>query len=255
MHVKKIKHNKLWPHNKKSKVDKEIKFKPDHKKNFLVKFLNFIKWKIWDIRNVSRSEFSEYGLTIYTGMQGYGKTISLVERLEEIHNKYPDVPIYTNFGYVNETGQLLDWNQLLEIRSDNGVVFAIDEIQNEFDIYDARNFDMSILRTITQQRKQGIKIFGTSQVFTRVSKPLREQTFEVVECFTVLGRWTFQKCFSADWYNLVMDNPDRKSKLSRKWRKNFIQTNKIRSLYDSYRVIDEMSKLQKKALESKIKGK
>src|SRR5699024_10479699 len=93
-------------------------------------------------------------------------------------------------------------------------------------------------------RKQKIKIYGTSQHFNRVSKPLREQTFEVVDCYTILGRWTYQKCFDAMEYNAVIDNPERKTKLSRKWRKNFVQTNELRNAYDTFKVIAEMAKLE-----------
>ena len=200
-----------------------------------------------DTKKKDKRRFKEYGLTMYVGMQGDGKTVSLVEKLEEIRHEYPEVMICTNFGYVHEHISLTDWLQILEIRNDKGIVFAIDEIQNEFDVYDARNFNMQILRTVTQQRKQGIKMFGTSQVFTRVAKPLREQTFEVVECKTVLGRWTFQRCFRADEYNVVIDNPDKKAKQKRKWRKNFIQTDSLRNMYDSYKVIDEMAKLERRA--------
>ena len=35
-------------------------------------------------------------------MQGDGKTISMVEKLEEIKVEYPDVTIITNFGYKHE---------------------------------------------------------------------------------------------------------------------------------------------------------
>ncbi|HFJ9332341.1 TPA: hypothetical protein ACGW5B_005835 [Bacillus paranthracis] len=205
----------------------------------------FMKSKFWDAKHVKKDKFNEYGLTIFCGMQGYGKTISLVEKLEEIRHKYPDVIICTNFGYKHQDYALTDWLQILELRNDAGIVFAIDEIQNEFDLYDSRNFNMRILRTVTQQRKQGIKMYGTSQVYTRVTKPLREQTFEVVECFTMFGRWTFQKCFDADTYNLVVDNPEKKAKIKRKWRKNFVQSNFIRSLFDSYAVVDEMAKLER----------
>lgn len=178
------------------------------------------------------------------------KTISMVEKLEEIRHEYPDVLICTNFGYEHEDISLTDWTQILELRHDAGIIFAIDEIQNEFDVYDVRNFSTRILRTVTQQRKQKIKIYGTSQHFNRVSKPLREQTFEVVDCYTIMGRWTFQKCFDAAEYSAVIDNPERKSKLSRKWRKNFVQSDQLRQAYDSYKVIDEMARLaneQKKA--------
>ena len=99
-------------------------------------------------------------------------------------------------------------------------------------------------------------MYATSQVFTRVSKPLREQTYEVVECFTLFGRWTFQKCFDADDYNLVIDstNPEKKMSIRRKWRRNFVQNDYIRNLYNSYAVIENMSKLQKETTEKVKKG-
>lgn len=224
---------------------KTKKFKADNKKSGVVKFLQFLKFKFFDIKAYSKkNNFNEYGLTLYCGMQGYGKTISMVEKLEEVRHAYPDVMICTNFGYKYEDVALTDWQQILELRNDAGIIFAIDEIQNEFDVYDVRNFSTRILRTVTQQRKQKIKIYGTSQHFNRVSKPLREQTFEVVDCYTVLGRWTYQKCFDAMEYNAVIDNPERKTKLSRKWRKNFVQTNELRNAYDTFKVIAEMAKLE-----------
>ena len=232
----------------------QTKYRSPVKTNIILKAFRFLYYKVVDTKKKDKRRFKEYGLTMYVGMQGDGKTVSLVEKLEEIRHEYPEVMICTNFGYVHEHISLTDWLQILEIRNDKGIVFAIDEIQNEFDVYDARNFNMQILRTVTQQRKQGIKMFGTSQVFTRVAKPLREQTFEVVECKTVLGRWTFQRCFRADDYNVVIDNPDKKAKQKRKWRKNFIQTDSLRNMYDSYKVIDEMAKLERRArkIENKL---
>lgn len=229
----------------KLKKQQTKKFKADNKRHSLIKLFRFIKLKFFDVKDYSKkNNFNEYGLTLYCGMQGYGKTISMVEKLEEVRHAYPDVMICTNFGYKYEDVALTDWQQILELRNDAGIIFAIDEIQNEFDVYDVRNFSTRILRTVTQQRKQKIKIYGTSQHFNRVSKPLREQTFEVVDCYTVLGRWTYQKCFDAMEYNAVIDNPERKTKLSRKWRKNFVQTNELRNAYDTFKVIAEMAKLE-----------
>lgn len=215
---------------------------------FFYKLLKFFPVYFNDLRNkVKDNNFNEFGMTTYVGRQGSGKSISLCEKLEQYRKKYPDVYIMTNFGYIHQDEPLTDWQQLIDKRSDNGIIFAIDEIQNEFDVYESRNFNLEILKVITQQRKQGIKILATSQVFTRVSKPLREQTYEVIECYTIAGRWTFQKCFDADDYNVFIDNVDldKKFKVKRKWRKNFIQTNKIRSLFDSYAVIESMKKLVK----------
>lgn len=232
----------------KKKVSKQKIYKPLHQYKFFNKLTKFFYFKFYDLYQVIKNKqkrFNEYGLTIYCGMQGDGKTISMVEKLEEIRNAYPEVTIVTNFGYKYEDEPLNDWLQILEMRNPAGIVFAIDEIQNEFSVYDTRNFSEQILRTVTQQRKQGIKIFATSQHFNRVVKQLREQTFEVVDCKTLGGRWTFQKCFPADEYNVVIDNPERKLQLKRKWRKNFIQTDYIRGLYDTYKVIDNMVKLEK----------
>lgn len=95
------------------------------------------------------------------------------------------------------------------------------------------------MRVITQQRKQNIKIFLTAQVYKTVVIQLRRQCFEVVECKTFLGRWTRYKCFDAEEYNNVIDNPtpEKKLKLPRKYKDSFIQNNYIRKLYDTSQVI------------------
>lgn len=217
-----------------------------HNENLLVKLIKYLFRTTKDIAKATKeNKFNDYGMTIYTGRQGSGKTVSMVERLEQIRKEYPDVKILTNFGYEYEHEKLDDWQKLIDIRNDNGIVFCIDEIQNEFDVYNTRNFNLEILKVITQQRKQGIKILATSQIFSRVSKPLREQTFEVVECNTMLGRWTFQKCFDAVDYNNYIDNPhpEKMFDVPRKWRKNFVQSDVIRNLYNSYAVIESMKKL------------
>lgn len=243
---------------KKFKKEKRV-YEVLHDQFFLVKLVRYIRYLFLDMRK-KREEitFNDYGLTCWTGRQGSGKSMSMVERLEQIRRNFPEVTIMTNFGYIYEDAALNDWQQLIDCRNPAGIVFAVDEIQNEFDVYDSRNFNLEILKVITQQRKQGIKILATSQVFTRVSKPLREQCFEVVECHTIGGRWTWQKCFDADDYNMYIDNPnpEKQIKVHRKWRKNFVQSDVIRERYDSYRVIQSMAKLikQEKAKNKKVVG-
>lgn len=226
-----------------------------HEQNIIQKLTLFQIRVMKDVAAAKKNpRFNDFGLTAFVGRQGSGKSMSMVERLEEIRRDYPNVMIMTNFGYIHEDQALTDWQQLLDIRHDQGIVFCIDEIQNEFDVYESRNFNLDILKVITQQRKQGIKILATSQVFTRVSKPLREQCFEVVECSTLLGRWTFQRCFDADDYNLMIDNPnpDKQIKVPRKWRKNFVQNDSLRSKYNSYAVIESMKKLVKEEKRKRV---
>ena len=126
------------------------------------------------------------------------------------------------------------------------MVFAIDEIHNEFDLYDAKGFNTDLLRLISMQRKQHIKILGTAQVYSDVNIKLRRQTFTVVDCYTIFKRWTFQKAFDAVEYNRVVDNPDGKAKLQRIWRKNLVQNKQFRESFDTDLVIENMKALDKK---------
>ncbi len=65
---------------------------------------------------------------------GSGKTMGIVEQLERIKVAYPKAIICTNIHYIKQDLPLTDWRQLLELRNGtDGVVFVIDEIQNEYD--------------------------------------------------------------------------------------------------------------------------
>lgn len=211
------------------------------------KLIDFIRWLLVDIIRLVKygRGFKEYGLTIYCGRQGAGKTMAMTEYLDRMKKKYPDAIIITNYGYKGQHYAMKGWRDLVEIRNGvKGVIFAIDEIQNEFDSTKWKDFPEQLLSQVTMQRKQRIKIVATSQVFTRVVKQLREQCFEVVECYTLFNRWTITRCFDADDYNLTIDNPDKKRKLFRLWRYSFIQSDSLRDRYDTYEVIKKLSSLE-----------
>lgn len=216
---------------------------------FFVKLINFIRWKLYDLFMllINGRQFNLFGVTIFCGRQGSGKTMGIVEELERVRQTFPKALICTNIHYIHQDLPLVDWRQLLEVRNGtDGVVFVIDEIQNEYDNSKWKDFPEGILSVITQQRKQRIKIYLSSQVYTRVVKQIREQCFDVIECKTFLGRWTRLKCFDAEDYNTIVDNPspERKFKLHKKWRRSFIQSNYIRNLYDSYKVVENMQKAE-----------
>ena len=204
---------------------------------FKPKLLDFLKWLILDARRraiLPNKEFIEFGLTLYANKQGSGKTLSLVEYLERMKKKYPKVKVYTNFGYSRQDGPIDGWKDLISLRNgSNGVIFAIDELQNEWDSNAYKDVPEWILGEITQQRKQYVKIVSTSQVFTRVAKQFREQCFDVVECQCLFGRWVFQKSFDAYEYEAVISNPDKKMKLHRRYRRSFIADDYLRSLFDT----------------------
>lgn len=168
----------------------------------------------------------------------------MVEYLDRMKEKYPDCLVVSNFNYIKQDMPFVDWRQFTEVRNgEDGVIFAIDELQNEYNCNNWKDFPEELLSTVTMQRKQRIKIVATSQVFTRVVKQLREQCYEVVECRTFLGRWTRQKWYDADDYNAIMvDNPTpaKKFRCPKKGRYSFIQGNRIRNLFNSYAVVESI---------------
>lgn len=217
-------------------------------RNFFYNLPSFFKYKIKDIKNFKSNmkQFNQYGLRMFCGRQGSGKTIGMVYLLEMWRKRYPKLQIYTNIDYSNQTGKLTGWEDLLSKRNGtDGIVFAIDEIQNEFSSSSWKDFPDSILSEITQQRKQRICILATSQVFTRVAKQLREQCYEVIECKTFFGRWTRLKSYDAEDYNSIIDSndPSKKFKLPKVWTDNFIQTDYIRGIYDTFAKVESMLKL------------
>ncbi|MGC6767778.1 ATPase [Enterococcus sp. LJL128] len=228
-----------------------------------MKIFQFIKYKAVDsakrikLMRAGIKPFQEYGLRLYSGCQGSGKTSSMVEQLERYRAQYKDIFIATNFGYryedmsLSTLDDLVDLPKLVREQGYNGLVIGWDEIQNDFD-NTVRTFPVTILRTITQQRKQAIKILATSQVFTRVAKPIREQTFEVVQCRTLLGRWVFQKWYDPVEYEYYIANANKDSKLPVKSKYNYIQTDDMRELYDSYAVIDNLSRHQEQPIEERF---
>lgn len=217
-------------------------------RRFVFHLPELIYWLAHDIRHHDRNYFKEFGMQMYCGRQGSGKTVGMVWTLERMRRRYPRVKIYTNFAYQHETAPLTGWQDLLSPdyrNGTNGVIFAIDEIQNEFSSLAWKDFPESLLSEITQQRKQRICILASSQVYTRVVKQLREQCYRVVECKTILGRYTRLKCYDAEDYNVYVDNPDpaKKFKMHKLWKRSFVQSNALRGLYDTWAKVARLSRI------------
>lgn len=224
---------------------------------FFSMLLDLFRWLIYDLlwTIINGKVFKPYGLTCFVGRQGGGKTISMVEYLDRMKELYPDAIVITNFNYVKQDIPFTSWRQFTEVRNGlDGVIFAIDELQNEYNSNNWKDFPEDLLSVVTMQRKQRIKIVATSQVFTRVVKQLREQCYEVVECKTFFGRWTKQKCYDADDYNYIIEKgtPERRFKTRKKWKYSFIQSNFIRNLFDSYSVVESIK--QKEYIERDKRG-
>ena len=207
---------------------------------------DFLRWLLVDFKRFrarTYKPFEEFGFTVFVGRQGAGKTVSMVRYLSEMRRIYPDVIIVTNFECSLANMKMKDWRDFFEIRNgDKGVIFAIDEIHSEYDSSKWKDFPESLLSEISQQRKQRVKIVATSQCFKRIVKPMREQTFSVVECKTFLKRWTSCKEYDAFEYDCLESAYASGGLIKPIDSYSFIQSDELRNCYDTYEKIERLEK-------------
>lgn len=200
-------------------------------------FVEFPKQFILDKFNNDPDEFKEYGVHIVAGKQGSGKSITLTYLLLRYQEMYPKLQVITNYYYAHENLHISHWRDLINYTNDKyGVIVVLDEIQNWFNSLQSKDFPVEMLTEITQQRKQRKMIIGTSQVFSRIAKPIREQTYMLYEPTVLFGCITFVRK-----YDVTTDVDGQAT--SKKYRGCFffVQNEKIRNSFDTYRKVENLS--------------
>lgn len=215
--------------------------------NFFMKFkpLKALSLACKDYIKMDKRKFRGYGFWLYCGLGGSGKTLSMVEYLKRMREKYPNVKIYTNFNCSIADGQINNWEELINYdNGDEGIIFGFDEIHLTFASTEWEKCPSNMLEYISQQRKLHKQIVASSQVFTRIDKKLREQTNYVIECKSLfLGRWIFNKAFNTAEYLANDEKGDKGArKRKRAWRYNFVAYDSIRKLYDTMQIMVELKK-------------
>lgn len=206
-------------------------------------YIRVISWLVKDIRRFFKEprKVHLYGIWLYCGLYGQGKTMALTEYLTRMRKKYGDkIYISTNYGFKGEDFPLERWQDLLT-EYDRPVIFGYDEIQNEFNSRDYRNFPYELVKLLTQNRKgHGKQIVGTAQRYGRVDKTIRELCTHVVECKKGwFGRVTKLKKYDVEDYEMFINEIDimNKRKIPCQ-RYRFIQTDELRNAYDSFKMLD-----------------
>lgn len=177
--------------------------------------------------------FQEYGMHLFCGEQGSGKTITLAYMLRKYKTIYPKCKIRSNFDCSIQDFPLDSWKDLtLDTNGIYGEIDCIDEVQNWFSSNQSANFPPDMLTVITQQRKVRRCILATSQVFTRVSKPIRENTYLMYYPFTMFGCITFVRV-----YKPVLDSEGYLAEKKLKKFFFFVHDKELRNMFDSYKTI------------------
>lgn len=204
-------------------------------KRLLIQFPNRL---IKDICNRDPLEFNEYGLHLFCGEQGSGKTTAVVELVKRWKQRYPQMKIMTNMDLKDEDKKLIHWRDILNYNNDiYGTAVVIDEIQTWFNSLESKNFPPEMLTEISQQRKQRKAIIGTAQVFSRVAKPIREQTTYIYLPMTIMGCLTIVRKTKKEYWD------DEKQRFRRYCGIYFfVHTDEIRSSFDTYKKIERYSR-------------
>lgn len=144
--------------------------------------------------------FYPAGIWVFCGPQGSGKTLSMVQVLKKMLHKYPKAKVCSNLqinGLKCDVIPFTDYEQLLALSNGtDGLIFVIDELHVLWNSLESKEIPISEMATFCQMRKDRRVILGTSQVYSRIAKPIREQLQYVVECRNLWG--IFQ-------YNTLLD--------------------------------------------------
>lgn len=205
-------------------------------------FIKFPKQYWLDYFNKVPGEFDEFGVHLFCGEQGSGKSTAVVDLLlNKWSKKYPRLKVYTNMEYKFQDGDITHWKDLMDENRNNdifGVVNVIDEISGWFSSLQSKDFPPEMLREISQQRKERKVILGTAQVFGRVAKPIREQTSLVYLPRTFLGCFTIVRVSKPIYY-------DESTFEFKKYIKTyfFVHDPFIRDSFDTYKKIENYKEI------------
>lgn len=185
------------------------------------------------IKNKKWQDFNEFGIDMFIGYFGQGKTCSAVNKIYKIYKKFGDsVVIYSNIKLVGiPYVPLVNFQQLVELQGDNidgrkGSVVLIDEVSNLLSHRNYASFPLELLGILTQPRKCNVYILATCQRWFMVDKIFRSL---VRNCYDLSKYWRFQHQQVYDaWDYEMATSPNMIQRKGNIW--NFI-TNKI---YDSY---------------------
>lgn len=196
----------------------------------------YIKYKKWKI-------FSGYGIRIWIGLFGKGKTLSLVETALYYAKKYPYLRIYSNielknFPYPERIYRLDNLYQIIDAPGNS--IFIIDEISTLFQARQYKDFPMPLLSQMMQVRKRKKMILATAQIFEQVDKLIRDVTYTVTDCNLCYGRWQKNATYLAwEWEHR---SPLIKPPVME--HECFLATDQLFNSYDTDELIDNLKKMQ-----------
>ena len=143
--------------------------------------------------------YPNYGMKIWVGRYGSGKTLSLVLYTLQNLLQYPEVILISNISikykdlknrvYIYNTVQEMLDILILSLKNDKakGYIIVCDEIQLVIEKM-AQMGNKDLLAILSQLRKLHVEILGTCQLFNKLNKDIRDyliQNGQIINCTTI----------------------------------------------------------------------
>ncbi|MFT3952004.1 MAG: zonular occludens toxin domain-containing protein [Oscillospiraceae bacterium] len=222
---------------------------------FLIKLPFFLFWIGRDVYRAQfyhwKLKFECWGLHIYTGAFGSGKTSTMVFHAYEKACLYKQLTIVTNLKLSHFPAH----TRILPLKSPQDILNApknslvlIDEIGT---IFNSRDFASSkesvpkiLFQHLCQVRKRHMMIYATSQRWAFVDKQLRDITATVRPCKTKFRHpyCRYNSCHVFDAFEFDQAESNPMMKISPMGYYSNLQTDFRRSLYDTAELIESMLK-------------
>lgn len=224
---------------------KPEKIKSDFKESsFLIKLFRDFPRLMGRCLYERKNAFDDYGIIVFYGPQGCGKTMSVVHYAQQIYTKYPKSKVGSNFNLLWEDFNVKSWNTLFKIKNGNyPIVYCIDELSQWANSRDWQKMNKNVLGELCFQRKHKRLILGTAQSISQIDKQIR------LQC----ASGEFRRCFTPKLFNFVTlvirfrPEFDSEGNLKNKHFKGFyiyLQDEILRYSYDTLQTIGRLKDIE-----------
>lgn len=190
--------------------------------------------------------FYGWGIHLFTGKFGQGKTSLMVIKAYDLCEKYPQLNVVTNLKLTNfpEHTRIIPLNNAHDIlNAPKNSLVLIDEIGT---IFNSRDFSSGkkavpkpVFQHLSQCRHRHMMIMGTVQRFNLLDKQIRDISATVTECHASFPHPFSRKltgiCFDISEYEALVQNPMYLPRVFDSYV--MIQTEKYRHLYDTMEMV------------------
>lgn len=150
---------------------------------YLVKdIIRYIKNQEWKV-------FKEFGIDMYVGGKGQGKTQSAVEYIDYMYRRYGVTVMSSTPLLTIPFKPLNNYHDIMNIDDENGIIILMDEAGVLMSNREWAKFPVAMVLELFQLRKNGVKILLTSPDYNDVDIILRKHTDNVIYCSRV---WRLQ---------------------------------------------------------------